>query len=405
MNAFFEAIERVFWGPPDDALDAPLLKFSGGRNFTVRDAFEGVLFIGSPGSGKTTAAGTYYKALLGSQFGGLILCAKETQIESFLHLCRECDREADVILVDSLGKHRFNPLQGVSIAEATSLLVELAGILRERPSVGGENEDFFRQQAEILIRHLLHLCLDHYGRLDIAEIAAMFRDRPTDANRLADPAWQQSSTMARALDAARNSSNPELRNAGRYFIVDFVTHGDRLQGSISASVNGLLETLSNQRMRTLFGGQSSFTMCDIFRAGKICVVGLPTLGSDTLGVSEAEGKICNGLLQFCFCRAAVKAQRETNIFLISDECQETVSRELRRQMSVLREYRVATVLLTQDLPTLDVKLGETERQAILSKCVTKIFLRVGGSSKGDFCASSKGDSFTGSNFRGFPAKC
>lgn len=359
---------------------------------TLRDTFEGVLFIGSPGTGKTTAAGTCYRAMLKALYGGLVLTVKESQIESILRLCRERGRESDVILVQAGGNHRFNPLQGSDVTEATSLLVELAEILRDRKTSGGgnDNEDFFRQQAEILIRHLLSLCLNYYGRLDIGEIAALFRDRPTDANRLADPGWRQSSSMAAAFDKARNSASTELLNAAKYFTTDFVTHGDRLQGSIAATVNGLLETLSNSRLRALFGGESTFTLRDIFYAGKICIVGLPTLGSVRLGVSEAEGKIANGLLQFCFCRAAVKEQREKNTFLISDECQETISRELRRQLSVLREYRVATVLLTQSIHTLDAKLGETERKAILGNCATKILLRQADAASCDWAAHEIG---------------
>ena len=390
MNAIFRTIERVFWGPPDHALDTPLLKFSGSRKFTVRDAFNGMLFIGSPGSGKTTAAGTYYRALLHAQFGGLVLCVKETQITAVVDLCRECNRENDIVLIEAGGSHRFNPLEGASIPDATSLLAELAEILRDRKSGYGENEDFFRQQAEILIRHLLHLCLEHYDQLDITEIAEMFRSRPTNANQLAAPAWRQKSVMAAVLERAENSANAELRAAAKYFTVDFVSHGDRLQGSIAATVNGLFETLSNQRMRALFGGVSTFNMRDIFQVGKICIVGLPTLGSSRLGVSESEGKITNGLMQFCFIRAAVKEQRETNVFLLSDECQETVSRELRRQLSVLREYRVATVLLTQSVHTLDAKLGETERKAIFGNCATKVFLRQVDATSRDWAAHEIG---------------
>jgi hypothetical protein len=115
-------------------------------------------------------------------------------------------------------------------------------------------------------------------------------------------------------------------------------------------------------------------MRDLFMGGKICVVAIPTQGSGG-GNSPSEGKIANGLMQFCFCRAATESKRKRNVFLVSDECQETISHELQRQLSVMREYRVATVLLSQDLAALDARLGEKVREAVLSKCETKVFLR------------------------------
>ena len=63
------------------------------------------------------------------------------------------------------------------------------------------------------------------------------------------------------------------------------------------------------------------------------------------------------------------------MFLISDECQETVSRELLRQLSVLREYRVATVLLTQNLAVIDARVGHEAREALLSNLKTKVLLQ------------------------------
>ena len=375
MNRVLEFVERVFWGAPEGEKKTPLLVFSNGGTFNVGDAFESVLFIGSSGSGKTSAAGTYYRALLQAQFGGLVLCVKGNQAEKFVALCRECGRESDVILLGVNGGHRFNPLAGASVTEAASVLVELADVLRRQTSKA--EDAFFRQQCEIMLHRLLTLCWSHYGRLDISDVARMFKGRATDLIRLADPVWRQSSVMAAALDKARANPDEDVQRAIEYFEQDFPTHGDRLQGSLAATVSGVLDNLTSRKMKALFSGESTFTMRDLLFGGKICVLAVPVLGDEGLMTDPTDGKIANGLMQFCFCRAAAKGQHENNVFLISDECQETISAELRSKLSVLRDYRVATVLLTQDLPTIDAVLNENEREAIFSKCATKVFLRQG----------------------------
>ena len=374
-----EIVERVFWGKPEKELDLPLLVFGNGRRFTAEDAFRNLLYIGSQGSGKTSSARTLYRAFLKEQFGGLVLCVKDSQLKEFLALCQECGRAADLIVFGPGEKHVFNPLEGASIGEATSLLVEIGEVLSERGRSGiSENEAFWRQQCEMILRNLLVLCKLVYDRLEIPGVSNLFGARANTINQLVDPAWRQKSVLASALEMAEKQAehNTDARLAVAYFTRDFPALGDRLQGSVAASVSGILEHLRHLPLADLLGGRSTFTMRDLLYRGKICVVGMPALGSDEKKISADEGKIANGVLQFCFLRAATKAQREkTNTFLISDECQETVSGELRRKLSVLREYRVATVLLTQNLAVMDARLGKEQREAILSNCKTKIFLQ------------------------------
>ena len=116
----------------------------------------------------------------------------------------------------------------------------------------------------------------------------------------------------------------------------------------------------------LFAGESTFTMNDLFDNGKICVVGLPSLDS-------ADGKIANAILQFCFCRAATRQPRAHYSFLACDECQETVSRELMRKLAVLREFKVASIMLTQNLAVLDDRIGETAREGFCGLLGLKLF--------------------------------
>jgi type IV secretory pathway TraG/TraD family ATPase VirD4 len=173
--------------------------------------------------------------------------------------------------------------------------------------------------------------------------------------------------LAAALEVARqHPQDHDACLAIQYFTRAFPTHGDRLQGSLSATVSSVFDHLRRSPLRSLFSGQSTFTMDDLIDQGKICVVGLPTLGS-------TDGRIANAIMQFCFCRAAPRRARSHYSFLVSDECQETVSRELMRKLAVLREYKVSSVMLSQNLAVLDDRIGETAREAFCGLLGLKIF--------------------------------
>jgi len=94
-----------------------------------------------------------------------------------------------------------------------------------------------------------------------------------------------------------------------------------------------------------------------------------------LSSASLVAAFANAILQFAFCRAATRSERICDAFLISDECQETVSRELMKKLAVLREYRIGTVLLTQNLAVLDEKIGEQAREGLLGLMSTKIFAK------------------------------
>jgi type IV secretory pathway TraG/TraD family ATPase VirD4 len=375
MIRALEILEEMLWGKPDDELDLPLMEIPGLGPFTVRDAFQNVGFVGSIGSGKTTSAKTYYRALLLEQFGGLVLSVKETQIEEIVSLARDCGRERDVIILGVQQGHRFNPLDGASVITATELLVDLSDVISGRSRGEGDNAGFWRATCKIMVERLVVLCRAIHGRIEVRDLAKMFAGRADSLNQLADPVWRQTSVMASALDVARGRPEEELQRAVEYFGHDFPTHGGDLRGSIAATVSVVLESLRTGAMLKLFSGQSTFTMRDLFSGGKICVVGLPGEGSEADGISKSEGRIANVLMQFCFCRAVTQAKRHQNVFLISDECQETISQELQEKLSLMRESRVAVVLLTQDLAALDTRMGRDIREGILGKCATRVFLR------------------------------
>ncbi|MBK9990940.1 MAG: type IV secretory system conjugative DNA transfer family protein [Verrucomicrobia bacterium] len=362
------AIERLAIGKAPDLADEPVIDFRNRHRLTKRGLCESVLAIASPGKGKTTLARTLYRAMLRERFGGLVLCVKNSQVQEFIALAKIERRERDCIVLAPGCGHAYNPLANeTDSAEAAALLGEIAEVLSGRVRDGGENEAFWRAQLGIILRNLFVLCRLAYGRHDVLLAAELFDGRANSLAELADPNWRSTSPLAFALSLARlHETDQDVRLAIEYFTRTFPGHGDRLQGSLAATVSSVFDHLRRTPLRELFAGESTFSTEDLFEDGRICVVGLPALDS-------ADGKIANAIMQFCFCRAATKRAREHYSFLVSDECQETVSRELMRKLAVLREFKVASIMLTQNLAVLDDRIGETAREAFCGLLGLKIF--------------------------------
>ena len=370
MNPIYDVLERIATWPETDPADEVVLDFSSSRGpkITRKNLTESILAIAGTGKGKTTLLRTISRAMIRDRWGGLVLCVKLSQIEEFKEACRLDGRENDCIVISASSGHAFNPLAAeTSASEAAALLCEIGEVLADRVRDGGANDAFWRDQLGIILRNLFKLCYVAHGRFDVIKAAELFDGRANTLAELDDPCWQRDSIMNVAIEKARQIQNDtDSALAVEYFTRSFPSHGDRLQGSLAATVSSVFDYLRRSPLRRLFSGESTFSMNDLLDNGKICVVGIPALES-------TDGRIANAILQFCFCRAATRRVRAHYSFLISDECQETVTRELMRKLAVLREFKVASVFLTQNISVLDDKIGEVAREGFCALLNLKIF--------------------------------
>lgn len=368
MNRIYEFVEQIAGDSITDSRNPRLIGFTHNRFFRRRDFHNGTLIFGSPNAGKTVLLRTLARALLRDRQGGLALSVKRGQVQEFLDLCALEGRSDDCVVISPDHSNRFNPLLGEkSIHEAAAFICELIEVMQSGSQSASNEDPFWQTQLQIIAKNLFKLCLVHHGRIDIVLAAELFDARPISLAHVTDPGWRRNSVMAAALEKARRLKDDiEAQLAVEYFEQSFPSHGDRLQGSLAATVNGVFDSLRRPPLRELFAGESTFSMHDLLNCGRICIVAMPVLDG-------IEGRLANAILQFSFCKAATRIARTHDAFLISDECQETVTRELMRKLAVIRESRVASILLTQNLAVLDEKLGESSREAMLGLLGTKIF--------------------------------
>src|SRR5690349_16651495 len=93
-------------------LDRPLLAFSPGDPWTIRDACEGTQIFGATGGGKTTGSGANVAcAMLHARFGGMVMCAKPEERATWERYCQITGRTDDLIVIgpDTMMKNGKRP--------------------------------------------------------------------------------------------------------------------------------------------------------------------------------------------------------------------------------------------------------------------------------------------------------
>ena len=93
-------------------LDTILYRFNDTEPFSIRQACEGVQIFGGIGSGKTSGSGAALaKSYLRAGMGGLVLCAKKDELETWQRYAKETKRENSLLVFDASGEWRFPFLQ------------------------------------------------------------------------------------------------------------------------------------------------------------------------------------------------------------------------------------------------------------------------------------------------------
>ena len=187
--------------PSDDILDRPVLGFSDTDYADWRTLVEGTVIIGGPGSGKTTTVGSNLAMgiLQTPNSGGLILCAKSTETDNWLHYADICGRSKDVIRFCESSSHVFDPLhyefsmregRGKGDVESTiDLISTLASVGKGEMSHG--HDPFWQLGLENLIRNVVKQLQLAGEPISIATIDRAINSLAASSAQLEDAEWQQ----------------------------------------------------------------------------------------------------------------------------------------------------------------------------------------------------------------------
>ena len=351
-------------------LNTPILRLSNkGDVLSLGMSFEAIFATGQTGGGKSSGPAAYLaRALLNTGAGMLVLAAKPGEADLWRRYCAECGRIDDLVVFDGRPDgHRFNFLDyefrrgGVGSGEAmniTELLMRIAEATQRYRKGASSSDPFWPTEGRKLTSHTVDALTSAHGRINVSDIVRFIQDAPTKENSLDDTAWREKSfcyqTITKMLcDPARPLSQHDRQVVADFFGKDFRMLADRTRSGITAEVNGMLTPLLKGTPHTLFSTVS--TLCpEACLEGAILVIDMPVKVWNEVGVLAAT------IFKALFQRMAERRDVRLNprpLALFMDECQFFISDADNEFQSTARSSRVATVALTQNLPTIMEHIG------------------------------------------------
>lgn len=384
----------------------PLVRWSDTDAFRNSTAWEGTIVFGSSGSGKTSgSARALALAMLRAKFGGLVLSAKNER-DTWIELCAEAGRSADLLIFEPDGEWTFNPFDyemrrggrgSGSVENVISLLSTLVSFAERGaggPGGGGrEGEDFWRRAMQEMLRNFAWLLYLATGTVTLDDLCEAINSAPKSPQEVGSESWKSWSRCYTLLAEADAKLDTPAKRRELVLVTDYVLKlfpelSDRTRSVIVSSFTSLADVLRRGRMHQLFGGRTSMSP-QYTEEGSVILVDLPVLEYGT------EGLLANAIMKHCWCqsiqrRDTVRSPRP--VFLFSDECHHCVAPVDVLFQTTCRSARVATVYVTQSVANVRTALGggETGRErtdALLANLNTRIFHANGDPTTNEYAAS------------------
>ena len=401
--------------------------------WTVDDAMKGTSILGGTGSGKTSASGkTIAHKFLEEGWGGLVLCAKTDEANSWYEYCKTTGRIDDFVLfergaVHTSGVHKgkpyiFNPLhyemnrEGEGAREAQNITNIFMNIYRMGNRVAGDGdtkEERFWDTAlkrclnrtielinlakeELTYKNMVNIIFSADGIDDkiIRKAVDQLRwsNTENEDNEQEDESHKETQInleeekhyclkcIAKAyLDiAGENDESPKVNAFGlayQYFIQTFPSLGEKARTTIIESFMGLAEPFLSGLLREHFSGVSNIFPEDIFANNKIIVLNFPVKEFLEAGI------MAQCIFKLIFQQSVERRNVGKNpnpVFLWADEAQYFVNPYDQIFLTTARSSRTATVFLSQNISNYLVVMGagadaKPKVDSLMGNLSTKIF--------------------------------
>jgi len=368
-------------------LDRKILRFNGEHPYTIRDSCEGVLITGGIGSGKTSGSGaTFARAFLEAGFGGLVLCAKKDELETWIQYAKETAREDSLLIFDGSGNNCFPFLdyeinregEGAGLTENIVRLFMTVHEVIGRKSGGGDS--YWVNAMQQLMRNTVDLAMISQNTVSVPLMYDIVQSAPRHPDEVVSKEWREASMCYHLLDKGNKKEKDrwtqyDYDSTASYFLEEFPHISEKTRSGIISMFTTTLDLFMRKPFRMLFSESpdesTQIAYPELTHHGAVIVMHLPV---KEFGESGRAAQVIYKLL---WQQAAERRDIKKNsrpIFLWADEAQNFVTDYDMHFQATARSSRACTVYLTQNLPNFFTELGNHDRtHSLVGNLQTKIF--------------------------------
>ncbi len=343
-------------------LDLELLRWTKHEPFTLEDACKGLQIWGMTGSGKSSGSGKLLAmSYLRHGFGGVVLCCKPGEADTWRDYCRAAGRSDDLIVFSPSAPWRFNfldyelqrPGAGAGLTENILQLLMVISEVAARGSGGGEgreDEGYWVKALRQLLRNAIDLLVIATGRVSIPDLYRVVVSAPTSFEQTDSESWRNKSFCFRCLQRGDAAEKPgyqahDFQLVADYMLIEFPGLSEKTRSVIVSTFTSMIDVLHRGVLRELFSTTTNVTPEDPL-SGKIIVVDLPVKEFAEVGQFAAV------LWKYLFQRAVERRDVRQNprpCFLLVDEAQIFTTSFDALFQTTARSARCCTVYLTQNV--------------------------------------------------------
>ncbi len=354
------------------SLDRVLCRFNGSDPFTIRQACEGVQIFGGIGSGKTSGSGaTLAKSFLRAGFGGLVLCAKKDELDTWRQYAKETGREESLLVFDVEGQCRFPFLQYEIDREGdgagyTENLVRLFMTVYEaidRGKGGGGGDPYWVRAMQQLIRNAIDLCMIARETVSVPLLYDIIRTAPQSQEERDSEEWKKTSICWKLLLEGHQKTLDKWKqydfdSTAAYWLEEFPIIDPKPRSSIISMFTSMADNLLRRPFRKIFseppGAEDIIAFPELTHHGVVIVMNIPVKEYGDAG--RAAQVVYKYMWQQAAERRDITANPRT-VFLWADEAQNFTTEYDMQFQATARSSRACTVYLTQNLPNYYAEMG------------------------------------------------
>jgi hypothetical protein len=352
-------------------LDTILYRFNGVEPFTLRQACEGVQIFGGIGSGKTSGSGAALaKSYLRAGFGGLVLCAKKDELETWQRYAKETGRESSLLVFDATGEWRFPFLQyevnregeGAGYTENLVRLFTTVQEAMERGSGGGGSDPYWMRAMQQLMRNAIDLCMIARGQVSVPMLYDVINSAPRTPQERDSEEWRNSSFCWKLLSEGNNKERSQWEQFDYdstvvFWLEEFANLAPKTRSGIVSMFTSMADNFMRRPFRMLFSEPSpknQNVFPELTHQGIVVVINLPVKEFGEAG--RAAQVVYKYMWQQAAERRNIK-ESDRPLFLWVDEAQNFASEYDMQFQATARSSRACTVYLTQNLPNYYAEMG------------------------------------------------